>query len=140
MCEILNKSKETEFVGYKMVWRHKKTGAFHSSFTGQRYHKGYLPKTETANPLSDAWRILRLTESFFENKMVGRTFAFESKEHAIDMSGDKCPDYIQREMWECVICKVKISHGIYDAYYSYFQKKGAIGRKIEFLKVVKIMG
>lgn len=131
MCEILEPYKEKSFIGYKAVLV-KQDGGIYSSFTGQKYNNGWLPKITEAKPLSGNWTFLNPSDYCFNPKMVGMTFAYRIKEGAEFMKSriHSYPIGYRSSVW-----MVELVGKLHRAKYGHY-RYGVVGRKIKFLKEV----
>jgi len=133
MCELINKLDEKTFVGYKFVFRRVGTEDFYSSFTGQKYTKGWLPKLRQGRPLSDGWRILCL--SIFREGFVGMTAVFEHYSDARNVSYGKQPK--DRDKFVAEIWRAEVSGKLWDG--RYCNDPIVAGRKIKFLECERVL-
>ena len=137
MCNLSKEvPKFKEFTGYKLVMRDRQTGDFHSTFTGQKYTKGWLPKIRKALPVSK-WAVLDESAGFFREAMVGRTFVFVNLADAMELGREKRPYPGIKERFDFVVARATVTGKLLRGTYN--SGDGYAGRRIHFERVVRIM-
>ena len=139
MCNITEKYKEEEVMGYKVVAKHKKTGKYYSLAFGFEYKQPVhtFGKRKIQNRISynfNNYILDKYGSGGFREKMIGRTAVFVRR----------CDARIQKSCWDfsainesykrCIV-KVKLTNGLMEG--TYGSTFVVAGRTMEILKEIR---
>lgn len=127
MCDINLNEKSRRKVGYKMLAQNIKTGQLYSSFTGEPYNTGIVPKPPTYCKRIASWNhdlddFVFETLMFHNKSFEGNSAAFVNIADAKSMLNDMhiLNDYQHQydKEYKLIIVKITFEGTTYKGYYS----------------------
>jgi hypothetical protein len=138
MCNINFNKKSKCKSGYKVLAQEIESGKLYSSFTGQPFNTGAVPKPPAYCRRLSNWNFLLdshslISAAFYNKEYAGFSSAFRNKSNAQSLMNTLGS---ASENYTLVIAKITFSGDTFSGYYGNLDSHVIAGNNIESIKVL----